>query len=395
MGLLGWGLFGALFGIADEINIRKDIKQEQAASAKRVAEFKQRTDACKALAFNTCIKMTQTSPRQIHLSWDCQDSDNSVAKEFKVYRNYQQLPLPKEVTTLPFIRGKTTYEYADTFLPSENPCTSYTVTLCSMYEGRVYTSSVRAELPIDIKLSSSMMSVKLKKIDLHVEFRDNGSAKLFWNRQDNVTTYKVYRSKSENEEDFIPIVLLEGAARRYTDHNVNWGQTYTYFVQAVYTKDGILLDEIISNRQSVTIEKMEEPPKKPTVEKHVSSKQKNHNFDNMDGHEFESFCATLLKQNGFKSVSVTKGSGDQGIDILATKDGIKYGIQCKCYSSEVGNKVVQEAFSGKTFYNQHVGVVLTNNYFTPSAKELADKNGIILWDRKRLLKMIEFSSNNS
>ena len=235
MGLLGWGLFGALFGIADEINIRKDIKQEQAASAKRVAEFKQRTDACKALAFNTCIKMTQTSPRQIHLSWDCQDSDNSVAKEFKVYRNYQQLPLPKEVTTLPFIRGKTTYEYADTFLPSENPCTSYTVTLCSMYEGRVYTSSVRAELPIDIKLSSSMMSVKLKKIDLHVEFRDNGSAKLFWNRQDNVTTYKVYRSKSENEEDFIPIVLLEGAARRYTDHNVNWGQTYTYFVQAVYT----------------------------------------------------------------------------------------------------------------------------------------------------------------
>ena len=339
--------------------------------------------------------MTQTSPRQIHLSWDCQDSDNSVAKEFKVYRNYQQLPLPKEVTTLPFIRGKTTYEYADTFLPSENPCTSYTVTLCSMYEGRVYTSSVRAELPIDIKLSSSMMSVKLKKIDLHVEFRDNGSAKLFWNRQDNVTTYKVYRSKSENEEDFIPIVLLEGAARRYTDHNVNWGQTYTYFVQAVYTKDGILLDEIISNRQSVTIEKMEEPPKKPTVEKHVSSKQKNHNFDNMDGHEFESFCATLLKQNGFKSVSVTKGSGDQGIDILATKDGIKYGIQCKCYSSEVGNKAVQEAFSGKTFYNQHVGVVLTNNYFTPSAKELADKNGIILWDRKRLLKMIEFSSNNS
>lgn len=213
MGLLGWGLFGALFGIADEVNTRKGIKQEQVRSAKRVAEFKQRTDACKALAFNTCIKLTQTSPRQIHLSWDCQDSDNSVAKEFKVYRNYQQLPLPKEVTTLPFIRGKTTYEYTDTFLPSENPCTSYTVTLCSMYEGRVYTSSVKAELPIDIKLSSSMMSVKLKKIDLHVESRDNGSAKLFWNRQDNVTTYKVYRSKSENEEDFIPIVLLEGLCK--------------------------------------------------------------------------------------------------------------------------------------------------------------------------------------
>ena len=38
MGLLGWGLFGALFGIADEVNTRKGIKQEQAASAKRVAD---------------------------------------------------------------------------------------------------------------------------------------------------------------------------------------------------------------------------------------------------------------------------------------------------------------------------------------------------------------------
>ena len=206
----------------------------------------------------------------------------------------------------------------------------------------------------------------------------------------------MYRSRvDQNEEDFIPVVILEGDARRYTDHDVNVGKTYIYFIQAIRTQNGVLLDEITSNQQTVTIEKSEEPQIKNNAENASVSKQKNHDFDNMDGHEFESFCATLLKQNGFKSVSVTKGSGDQGIDILATKDGIKYGIQCKCYSSEVGNKAVQEAFSGKTFYNQHVGVVLTNNYFTPSAKELAEKNGIILWDRKRLLKMIEFSSHNS
>lgn len=263
--------------------------------------------------------------------------------------------------------------------------------MCGMYNGYIIRSSPSTGGIVP----PTMMPVKLKKIDLHVESRNNGAAKLFWNRQNNVTTYKVYRSKSENEEDFVPIVLLEGAAMHYTDHNVNFGQTYTYFIQAVYTQDGILLDEILSNRQSVTIEKMEEPLKKTRIENHASSKQKNHDFDNMDGHEFESFCATLLKRNGFKNVSVTKGSGDQGIDVLATKDGIKYGIQCKCYSSEVGNKAVQEAFSGKTFYNRHVGVVLTNNYFTPSAKELAEKNGIILWDRKRLLKMIELSSHNS
>ena len=115
------------------------------------------------------------------------------------------------------------------------------------------------------------------------------------------------------------------------------------------------------------------------------------NFDYMEGHEFEHYCANLLAKNSFTNVEVTKGSGDQGIDIIAYKDGIKYGIQCKCYSSDIGNKAVQEAFSGKTFYDCHVAVVLTNRYFTPSAKELAQRNGVLLWDREKLIELI----NNS
>lgn len=123
----------------------------------------------------------------------------------------------------------------------------------------------------------------------------------------------------------------------------------------------------------------------------IKESEKNYkiDFDNMEGHDFEYFCAELLKKNGFSNVEVTQGSGDQGIDILAVKDGIKYGIQCKCYSSDIGNKAVQEAFSGKSFYNCHVGVVLTNRFFTSSAKELAEKNGILLWDRNMLSEFIE------
>lgn len=111
-------------------------------------------------------------------------------------------------------------------------------------------------------------------------------------------------------------------------------------------------------------------------------------FDCMEGHDFEYFCADILRQNGYVNVDVTRGSGDQGIDILAEKDGIKYGIQCKCYSSDIGNKAVQEAFSGKTFYGCHVAVVLTNRHFTKSAKELADSNHVLLWDREKLESFI-------
>lgn len=113
------------------------------------------------------------------------------------------------------------------------------------------------------------------------------------------------------------------------------------------------------------------------------------NFDYMEGHEFEYFCAEFLKKKGYNNISVTQGSGDQGIDIIAFKDDVKYGIQCKCYSSDIGNKAVQEAYSGSRFYDCHVPVVLTNRYFTKSAKELAQKNGVLLWDRDYLTESNE------
>ena len=112
------------------------------------------------------------------------------------------------------------------------------------------------------------------------------------------------------------------------------------------------------------------------------------NFDNLDGLAFENWCATLLRNNGFVNVEVTKSSGDQGVDVLAEKGEIKYAIQCKCYSSDLGNSPVQEVHAGKSMYNCHVGVVMTNRHFTSGAKELAKATGVLLWDREKLLQMM-------
>lgn len=113
------------------------------------------------------------------------------------------------------------------------------------------------------------------------------------------------------------------------------------------------------------------------------------NFDSMEGHQFEYFCAGVLEKNGFSDVDVTQGSGDHGIDILAEKDGITYAIQCKCYSSNIGNSAVQQAHTGKSIYRKDIAVVLTNRYFTPQAKEEAEALGVKLWDRDKLNSMIE------
>ncbi len=111
-------------------------------------------------------------------------------------------------------------------------------------------------------------------------------------------------------------------------------------------------------------------------------------IDMMEGHDFEYYCAELLRRRGFQEVEVTRGSGDYGIDILAEKDGVTYAIQCKCYSAPVGVKAVQEAYAGRDYYDRMVGAVLTNQYFTQPAVEAAKKLKILLWDRGYLESMI-------
>lgn len=104
-----------------------------------------------------------------------------------------------------------------------------------------------------------------------------------------------------------------------------------------------------------------------------------YDYSAQSGWDYEYDCAEYLKAHGFTDVEVTKGSGDQGIDIIANKDGLKYGIQCKLYKNPVSNKAIQEVYTGASFYGCDVAVVMTNSTFTESAKELAHKIGVKLW----------------
>lgn len=122
--------------------------------------------------------------------------------------------------------------------------------------------------------------------------------------------------------------------------------------------------------------------------KHNNNEILNFNYDLMDGWQFEEFCAKILENNGYNNVSVTSGSGDFGADVIAYEDGKKYVIQCKKYSSKVGNKAVQEIFSAKEYYKSDYAVVMTNNYFTEHAIEHANGTNVILWDKDVLDEMI-------
>ena len=131
------------------------------------------------------------------------------------------------------------------------------------------------------------------------------------------------------------------------------------------------------------------------TEKYIGAYNVNtqYNIDLMKGQEFERYCANLLIAYGFKNIEVTKGSGDQGVDIVGYYNGFKFAVQCKRYSKKVGNSPIQEVVAGKNFYNCQGALVITNNYYTESAIQLAKANNVQLWDRKNLMEVIYYTDN--
>lgn len=104
----------------------------------------------------------------------------------------------------------------------------------------------------------------------------------------------------------------------------------------------------------------------------------------ISGIDYEHFCAELLRAAGWEA-RVTQASGDQGVDIEATRSGKRVVFQCKKYSAPVGNTAVQQILAGKVFYEADIGVVVSNASFTPSAVQLARSTGILLQHHDDLL----------
>lgn len=96
-----------------------------------------------------------------------------------------------------------------------------------------------------------------------------------------------------------------------------------------------------------------------------------------DPYEYEEHCAEVLRSAGWEAKR-TSGSGDQGADVIAEKDGVRVVIQCKLFSSPVGNRAVQEVTSARIFYYAKHAVVVSNQSYTASAKRLANATGVIL-----------------
>lgn len=113
----------------------------------------------------------------------------------------------------------------------------------------------------------------------------------------------------------------------------------------------------------------------------------------IDPYEFEDFVAELWQEEGWET-TVSQGSNDMGVDVIAEKKGTinqKLAIQAKRYSdgNKVGRPKVQQYHSLKEQdTDADAAVVVTTSSFTDKARLWAHEHNVKLVDGEDLVDML-------
>lgn len=111
---------------------------------------------------------------------------------------------------------------------------------------------------------------------------------------------------------------------------------------------------------------------------------------------FEKLCKRLLTEIGINDITITGGSGDQGIDgkgLVKLNDVVSLNIvfQCKRYKETVSPHHVRD-FRGAMQGRGEKGLIITTGRFTKEAKNEANRDGVTpieLIDGDRLVELFE------
>jgi restriction system protein len=93
-------------------------------------------------------------------------------------------------------------------------------------------------------------------------------------------------------------------------------------------------------------------------------------LDALDGPAFEEWIAAVLGEAGWCVVRTPHGS-DFGVDLIASKDGMRIGIEAKRRSGRISNAVIRSVVAGCQYHDCAVAAVVTQSTFTAQARRQA------------------------
>ncbi|HVC36253.1 MAG TPA: restriction endonuclease [Candidatus Dormibacteraeota bacterium] len=182
-----------------------------------------------------------------------------------------------------------------------------------------------------------------------------------------------YRRHSDDHVGFILVILVTGAvwAHRAVLTRVE------HYLPVIWIAMAGIVGIVVITKLGIRINKNRRLHRADLV-----------HIDNMTGLEFEKYVAYLLRAKGYKNVRLTE-KYDLGVDIVATKDGVTWGIQVKRYSGLVKADAVRQVVTALKKYNCDQAMVITNSVYSKTAQELARCNGCVLIDRAELVLWVE------
>lgn len=184
-----------------------------------------------------------------------------------------------------------------------------------------------------------------------------------------------YGKQSDELGALMGMLLLVAAAYLYT-HARSFTEQYRYGLVVVIAIAAVILSVVIGILVYLALRS-----------NHMYDAITIAAVDSMNGLEFERYLADLLRKRGYTNIRLTE-KFDLGIDIVAQKDGIAWGIQAKRYNSPVKAEAVRQAYTALNRYKCDRAMVITNSTYSYQAQALARDNQIPLIDRQTLSKWI-------
>ena len=113
----------------------------------------------------------------------------------------------------------------------------------------------------------------------------------------------------------------------------------------------------------------------------------------LDDREFRNLVNSILINNGFISLGFDDArlADEDKInnnDILVMKDDIKYTVQT-FLNKDINMKQITETLDDINKEKVIAGIIVTNKEVSPQTKEKAQQYNIDIWDRTKLLSLLE------
>ncbi|MCC9628048.1 restriction endonuclease [Blastopirellula sp. JC732] len=172
-------------------------------------------------------------------------------------------------------------------------------------------------------------------------------------------------------------VNMQEARRRHEDLSLEF-QRLNDQIKTLRNESKDLTSEMmqVQAHRQLLVEHLEDQRKLRSME-YRRNQLFQRNWRAMRSVEFEEYLEEVLQLLGY-TIETTAITGDQGVDLIAVKQGIRIAIQVKGYLNSVSNSAIQEAFAGMAHYKCDCCAAITNSRFTNGAIQLAQSTGCIL-----------------